>query len=52
MSEWSEAEGKQVPRKYYRITDEGQNALIQIQNVWQNISAGVEKIMEDKKNES
>lgn len=52
VSEWSEAEGKQVPRKYYRITDEGQNALIQIQNVWQNISAGVEKIMEGKKNES
>ena len=52
VSEWSEAEGKQVPRKYYRITDEGQNALIQIRNVWQNISAGVEKIMEDKKNES
>lgn len=48
VSEWSEAEGKQVPRKYYRITDEGQNALIQIQNVWQNISAGVEKIMEGK----
>lgn len=52
VSEWSEAEGKQVPRKYYRITDEGQNTLIQIRNVWQNISAGVEKIMEDKKNES
>ena len=52
VSEWSEAEGKQVSRKYYRITDEGQNALIQIRNVWQNISAGVEKIMEDKKNES
>ena len=52
VSEWSEAEGKQVPRKYYRITDEGQNALIQIRNAWQNISAGVEKIMEDKKNES
>lgn len=52
VSEWSEAEGKQVPRKYYRITGEGQNALIQIQNVWQNISAGVEKIMEGKKNES
>lgn len=52
VSEWSEAEGKQVPRKYYRITDAGREALIQIQNVWKNISAGVEKIMEGDRDES
>lgn len=45
-SEWSEGDGKQVPRKYYRITPDGQEALLQIQNVWQRISGGVEQIME------
>lgn len=48
VSEWSEAEGKQVPRKYYRITDKGLEALAHIYSVWKNIANGVEQIMEDK----
>ena len=47
VSEWSEAEGKQVPRKYYRITQEGRGALVQIKNIWERISDGVNKVMED-----
>lgn len=48
VSEWSEAEGKQVPRKYYRITEEGRDALAQIRNMWKRISGGVNQVMEDE----
>lgn len=46
VSKWSEAEGKQVPRKYYEITEAGLKALTEIEAVWRKISVGVEKIME------
>lgn len=48
ISEWSEAEGKQVPRKYYRITEKGRTALVQIRNMWRRISGGVNRVMEDE----
>ena len=47
VSKWSEAEGKQVPRKYYEITEAGQKALDEIETVWKRISDGISKIMED-----
>lgn len=47
VSRWSEAVGKQVPRKYYEITEEGKRALSEIGDVWKRISAGIAKIMED-----
>lgn len=47
VSRWSEAEGKQVPRKYYEITAAGKEALDEIEAVWKRISAGISKIMED-----
>jgi PadR family transcriptional regulator PadR len=47
-SEWSEANGKQVPRKYYRITQAGKTELSDIQSVWSKILDGVTKIMEGK----
>lgn len=47
VSKWSEAVGKQVPRKYYEITEAGRNALDEIESVWNRISDGVSKIMED-----
>ena len=43
---WSEAKGRQIPRKYYEITEKGKNTLTQIYEIWQSIEAGVEKIME------
>ena len=46
-SRWSEAEGKQVARKYYEITAEGLKALQEIGAVWGRISAGISRIMED-----
>lgn len=45
-SKWSEAEGKQPARKYYSITDKGQNALHAIYAVWKQISSGIAEIME------
>ncbi len=47
VSKWSEAEGKQVPRKYYEITETGQKALEEIEAVWKRISDGISKIMEE-----
>lgn len=48
LGEWSEAKGKQVPRKYYRITDAGRVALRDIRSVWEHISEGITRIMEEK----
>lgn len=45
-SRWTESEGKQVPRKYYRITDKGRDALTEIYTLWQQISEGINHIME------
>lgn len=47
VSKWSEAEGKQVPRKYYEITEAGQRTLDEIETVWKRISGGIARIMED-----
>ncbi len=46
-SKWSEAEGKQVARKYYEITTAGRQALEGITAVWERISAGISRIMEE-----
>lgn len=47
VSKWSEAVGKQVPRKYYEITEEGKKALTGIEDVWKRISDGAGRIMRD-----
>ena len=47
VSKWSEAVGKQVPRKYYEITEAGKKALDEIEAVWKRISDGISRIMED-----
>lgn len=46
QSKWSEAEGRQVPRKYYEITEEGKRTLDETELVWKRISNGIAKIME------
>lgn len=45
-SRWSEAENKQLPRKYYLMTDKGKGALKEIYQSWIQIAEGVERIME------
>lgn len=47
IGKWSEAEGRQVPRKYYEITEEGKITLGDIKLVWKRISQGIDKLMED-----
>ena len=46
-SKWIGAVGKQVPRKYYEITEDGMQELARIEDVWRRISDGIGKIMED-----
>ena len=46
-SRWSGPEGKQVSRKYYEITESGREALGKIKAVWEHISSGIAKIMEE-----
>ena len=47
-SAWSEADGKQVPRKYYSITDAGRETLVEIEMLWNRISEGIVRIMEEE----
>lgn len=44
-SRWSDAEDKQLPRKYYLMTDKGRVALDEIYLSWRQILDGVERIM-------
>lgn len=46
-STWSSPEGKQMARKYYRITGEGQTALGEIAGLWIQMSRGIWQIMEE-----
>ncbi len=46
ISKWSEASGTQVPRKYYEITQKGQQELTIMQQSWRGIAEGVNRIME------
>ena len=48
VSKWSEPEGKQIPRKYYEITEAGKETLSEIEAIWKKISGGISRIMEDK----
>lgn len=50
-SRWSEAQGKKVPRKYYVITEQGKQALTEIQALWMDICGSVNCIMEDEEDE-
>ncbi len=47
ISKWSEAVGKQVPRKYYEITEVGKSTLKSIEELWKSISKGINRIMEE-----
>ena len=47
-SEWNKAQGKQVARKYYKITEAGAEALIEIEKTWNEIILGIKQIMEEE----
>ena len=44
-SKWSEAENKQLPRKYYLMTDKGRQDLEEMYQSWQQITDGIRKLM-------
>ncbi len=44
-SRWSAAEGKQVSRKYYAITEMGKTALSGMESTWQQIVEGINHVM-------
>lgn len=48
-SSWCEPEAKQMPRKYYGITEKGRKELSEIYKVWQQIADGAGRIMENRK---
>lgn len=44
-SRWSEAAHKQIPRKYYLMTDKGRQTLQEMRQSWRQIADGVERLM-------
>ena len=44
-SRWSEAEHKQIPRKYYLMTDKGRQTLEEMYRSWRQIADGVDRLM-------
>ena len=46
-SRWSETKGKNVPRKYYAITENGKAALQEIEKLWKEICRSAAMIMEE-----
>ena len=47
-SSWNEPQGKQVARKYYKITEKGKKALPEIAGIWDMMSTSIKKIMDEK----
>lgn len=50
-SRWAEAENRQIPRKYYLMTDKGRQALNEMYASWRQIADGVEELMNGKEGE-
>ncbi len=46
-SSWSGPRGKQMARKYYRITEKGLEALTEINGIWTEMKNGIARIMEE-----
>jgi len=46
-SRWSAANDKEVSKKYYCLTPEGEQALDEIFGIWKGFSCTVEKIMQE-----
>lgn len=50
-SEWSEVQNKEVSRKYYVITQEGEQSLKELRKLWKTFSMNVDRILGDDENE-
>lgn len=44
-SRWSEPKGRELSKKYYRITGEGQETLVRLKLLWSAFSGAVDGIM-------
>lgn len=47
-SRWSEPKGREVSRKYYRITKEGKKGLKEWKSLWNHFSEQVSYMMEEQ----
>lgn len=48
---WSHSDSKEVPKKFYQITDKGKEELKELIDLWSFFSLEVAKILEDSKDE-
>ncbi len=48
QSHWREPESG-MPRKYYRLTDRGRRALAEALEIWDKMTAGAERVLEDSR---
>lgn len=48
---WSHSDSKEVPKKFYQITDKGKEELKELIDLWRFFSLEVAKILEDSKHE-
>lgn len=44
-SKWSEPKGRELSKKYYRITEEGRETLARLKQLWSAFSGAVDSIM-------
>lgn len=52
VSSWSEPKGREVSKKYYRITQEGLDTLAQLRELWTTFSGKVDDIMDADRKEA
>lgn len=45
VSRWSEPSGREVSKKFYRITEEGRETLRELQKLWRDFAGSVGGIM-------
>ncbi len=45
VSRWSEPKGKEVSKKYYRLAQEGQDTLAELEGLWEAFSRTVDGIL-------
>lgn len=48
---WSHSNSKEVPKKFYKITEKGQETLQELTKLWNAFSKEVSKILEDANHE-
>jgi len=47
LARWAMADDAKIPRKYYRLSDEGQAMIAEMKKLWNEFSAFVSRAMEE-----